>query len=166
MGVYMIKDERRNYLVNKNQKLVNKLNEILGAESTKIMSQRELASILNCANSTVARWCSGESIISIETAAKLCDVLGLDKEEYLNYDDLFSKNIELETLEQSEQKENYQIEDESLISKVRMLEKFDKLSDESKEKLYEYMDFLLFAQENKRKQERKKKKKKHNLSNK
>lgn len=94
----MIKEERKIYLSNKNKKLISKLNDLIGAQPNKIMSQRRLALILNCSNSTIARWLSGKSTLSIDTAIRICDILGLDKTEYLDYSDIdfgktFSENF-------------------------------------------------------------------------
>lgn len=116
----MLQEERRNYLNVKHKKLIERLNEIIGAEPNKVISQRELALLLGCSNSTVARWLRGESTLNIETAAKICNILGLDKNEFLDYGDLFSDVLE---------------------SNI-----FSKLSDENKQKVYEYIDYLLFLQ--------------------
>ena len=116
----MLQEERRNYLNVKHKKLIERLNEIIGAEPNKVMSQKDLALLLGCSNSTVARWLRGESALNIETASKICNLLGLDKNEFLDYGDLFSDVLESDT--------------------------FSKLNDENKRKVYEYIDYLLFLQ--------------------
>lgn len=118
----MISEERRQYLLNRNKMLIDKLNELIGDGSNKKMSQRELANILGCSNSTVSRWLKLESSLSIEYASRICDILGLDKNEYLNYKDLF---------------------EEKLLSN----DKFVKLTDENKNKVFEYINYLLFLQD-------------------
>ena len=110
----MIKEERRDYLFSKNQKLIKKLNELVGSESNKLLSQRKLAEILNCSNSSVARWLRGETPLSREYALKICDILNLDKIEYLGY----------------EENNNY-----------------SKLNEENKQKVQEYINYLLYLQE-------------------
>ncbi len=84
------------------------------------MSQRDLALILGCSNSSVARWLSGQSTLSIEIASKICDILSLDKRAYLDYGELFSNVLEGTS--------------------------FSKLNDENKQKVYEYIEYLSFLQ--------------------
>lgn len=123
----MIQEERRNYLNIKHKRLIDRINELVGAEHGKIMSQRDLALILGCSNSSVARWLRGESTLSIETASKICDILGLDKSTYLDYDELFSNVLESTS--------------------------FSKLNDENKQKVYEYIEYLVFLQNKENKQD-------------
>ena len=123
----MLQEERRNCLKVKHKKLIERLNEIIGAKPNKVMSQRYLALLLGCSNSTVARWLRGESTLNIETASKICNILGIDKNEFLDYGDLFSDVLESNT--------------------------FSKLSDENKRKVYEYIDYLLFLQSKESKQD-------------
>ena len=113
----MIYDDKRNYLLKVNKKLIIYLNQIIGSGKDKIMSQRELANHLGCSNSTVARWLRGESSLSIDIAIKICDILNLDKNKFLG---------------------------ELLLDKNDIKTRFMNLSEENKTKVIEYMDFLLY----------------------
>ena len=85
----MIKEEQKSYLLKRTEKLIKYLNTIIGSGKDKVMSQRELAEHLGCSNSTVSRWLSGEFYLSLDIAIKICDILKLDKKEFL---DLTEKN--------------------------------------------------------------------------
>ena len=118
----MIKEEQRNYLFKSHKKLIEYLNTIIGSGKDKTMSQRELAKCLGCSNSTVSRWLDGECPLSIDIAIKICDILNIDKKEFL--DDII-------------------LIDDSLL-KTRFLN----LSEENKRKVIEYIEFLLYQENN------------------
>lgn len=118
----MIKDEQREYLIKTNKKLIIFLNQIIGSGKDKIMSQRELAKYLGCSNSTVGRWLRGENPLSIDTAIKICDILNLDKNEFL--------------------------EDILLVDDLNLKTRFMSLTEENRQKVIEYIDFLLYQDKN------------------
>lgn len=120
----MIKDEKRE---KENEKLIVFLNQIIGSGKDKLMSQRELAKHLGCANSTVARWLRGENSLSIDVAIRIFDILNLDKNEFFG-DILLGEDFNLK-------------------------ERFMNLTKENKVKVIEYIDFLLY-QENISKKEK------------
>ena len=125
----MINDNRRNYLLKSNEKLITHLNEIIGGGKDKIMSQRELAKRLGCANSTVGRWLRGEIPLSIDTAIKICDILKLDKNEFLEFGGLFLDNYTL------------------FLNNYDLILRYLNLTDENKVKVVEYIDFLLYQEQ-------------------
>ena len=125
----MIKEEQKNYLLKSNKKLITYLNIIIGSGKDKTMSQRELANYLGCSNSTVSRWLKGECPLSIDIAIKICDILNLDKKEYL--DDII------------------------LIDDTLLKTRFLNLSEENKRKVIEYIEFLLYQESNSKKANRK-----------
>lgn len=116
----MINDEKRDYLLKVNNKLILYLNQVIGPEKDKLMSQRELAKILGCSNSTVARWLRGENTLSISIAIKICEILNLDKKEFLGNILLLDNNLQ---------------------------ERFMGLSEENKIKVIEYIDFLIYQEQ-------------------
>lgn len=118
----MIREDRKTYLLNANDKLINYLNKVIGFGKDKIMSQRELAILLNCSNSTVSRWLKKESSLSVDVALKICDILDIDKKEFLGDILLF---------------------DDSLF-KTR----FMNLNDDNKIKVIEYIDYLIYQENN------------------
>lgn len=118
----MIKDDRRKFLLEKNNKLIAKLNELIGADDNKVMSQRQLAKYLECSNSTVARWLKGEIPLNIEYAVNICKILNLDINEYIDLNNLFSLSLN----------------NNSFLS----------LNEENKQKVFEYINYLLFLQNN------------------
>lgn len=121
----MIKDEQRNYLLKANEKLIIFLNQIIGSGKDKTMSQRELAKHLGCSNSTVARWLRRECPLSIDIAIKICDILNLDKNEFLG--------------------------DILLVDDSDLKERFMCLTEENKARVIEYIDFLLYQDKNSKK---------------
>ena len=126
------KEER----LQKSSKLVAKLNEIIGQESYKVMSQRQLAAQIGFTNAEVSRWLSGERAISLEYALEICDLLNLDKNEYLSDFEISFINDEMITKEsQEELKRIYILND--IISK---------LSEENVTRLFEYIDYLMYLQ--------------------
>lgn len=116
----MLRNDRKEYLLDKNKVLIEKLNELIGPGPDKVMSQRKLALLLGCSNSTVTRWCNGESPMSIECASKICDIFHLNKREYIDYENLFDENI--------------------------MSDLFLMLDDENKNKVYDYIKYLYYLQ--------------------
>ena len=90
----------------------------------KIMSERKLAEMLGCSNSTVNRWLKRESSLRIDMAIKICDIFNLDKKEMLN-DIFIDKN------------------DDNIDIKLR----FMNLSNDNKMRVIEYIDYLLYQQE-------------------
>ena len=132
----MIKDERKKYLLEKTNEFIKYLNTIIGAEEDKIMGQREFAHLIGCANSTVSRWLNKEHPMSIETAYKICDILNIDKNEYLNNDMIIC--------------------DTNFIN-LNQNVNFNNLSKENKNKVYEYIDYLLYKQNEVSKQKVKRK---------
>lgn len=129
----MVREERKDYLLEKNDKFINYLNTIIGADKDKIMSNRGLARLIGCSNSTVTRWLKKECPMSIDMAFKICDILNIDKSEYLNYTDLTNNKI---------------VSNISFINLNQNI-KFNNLSKKNQEKVYEYIDFLLYNQEEK-----------------
>lgn len=122
-----MKDIRDKYVSEYNQTLfqdlIKYLNTIIGGSSNHMMSQRELAQLLGCSNSTVSRWLKGEIKLRIEDAVKICDVLHLDKSRFLS-----------------------ELYVESMCS---IESKISSLSDENVMKVLKYIDYLLYKQENK-----------------
>lgn len=106
------------------EKLINHLNIIIGEDSTCIMSQRELAKLLGISNVTVCRWINKERNIKLEDAIKVCNILGLNKEEYLD------KSVH-----------GY------IQFKSPLEERISKLSKENQEKVFEYIDYLIYQEE-------------------
>ena len=98
------------------------MNELIGADDNKVMSQRQLAKHLECSTSTVARWLKGEIPLNIEYAVKICKILNLDINEYIDLNNLFSLSLN----------------NNSFLS----------LNEENKQKVFEYINYLLFLQNN------------------
>lgn len=106
------------------EKLVNYLNTIIGEDPTNIISQRKLAKLLGVSNVTVCRWLNRKRNIKLEDAIKICNVLGLEKEEFLD--------------------ESVQ---EYVQPKSPLEERISKLSKENQEKVFEYIDYLIYQEE-------------------
>lgn len=105
------------------EKLVNYLNTIIGEDPTNIISQRKLAKLLGVSNVTVCRWLNRKRNIKLEDAIKICNVLGLEKEEFLD-----------------ESVQGY------VQSKSPIEERISKLSKENQEKVFEYIDYLIYQE--------------------
>ena len=120
----MIREEQKKYLLETNEKLLTFLNQFVGMGKGKIMSERKLAEMLGCSNSTVNRWLKRESSLRIDMAIKICDIFNLDKKEMLN-DIFIDKN------------------DDNIDIKLR----FMNLSNDNKMRVIEYIDYLLYQQE-------------------
>ena len=118
----------------KTAKLIEKLNELIGQGPDKVISQRELSRQLGYGNSAVCRWLSGEHAIGLEHAIVLCDFFGLDIKEYM--DTNFEVNDEL-VLPKSKK----------MIRLIELDEKISVLSKKNQEKLYDYINYLLYIQE-------------------
>ena len=126
------KEER----LQKSSKLVAKLNEIIGQESYKVMSQRQLAAQLDFTNAEVSRWLSGERAISLEYALEICDLLKLDKNEYLS--DFGISFIDNEMITKESQEE---------LKKIYILNDIiSRLNEENVTRLFEYIDYLMYLQ--------------------
>lgn len=124
--------KQEEYLINVNKKLINFINKNIGSSKECIMSQRELSKLLECSNASVSRWLSGERILPLDMAIKICDFLNLDKNEYLGDALTFDERVS-----------------ETKFNKSDFRKKYMKLSEENKLKAIEYVDYLLF-QENKK----------------
>ncbi len=138
----MVREEEKEFLSVNNKKLIDKLNTLIGPEKYKVMSLRDLANILGCSNSTVASWTIGymfkafrilgcsnstvarwlreENSLNVLYAYKICEILNLNKKEYLCFEELHNDNLYNEF--------------------------FNKLNIVNKKKVLEYVDYLLYLQ--------------------
>ena len=122
----MIREERKENLNDINKNLIAYLNQVIGGTKEKIMSARDLAKLLNCSNSTVTRWLNGTSPLSIDIAIKICKILNLDILQFVDFNTLLNNNDILR-------------------------ERFNRLNSDNKIKVIEYIDFLLYQEQNNKK---------------
>lgn len=122
----MIREERKENLNDINKNLIAYLNQVIGGTKEKIMSARDLAKLLNCSNSTVTRWLNGTSPLSIDIAIKICKILNLDILQFVDFNTLLNNN--------------------DIIR-----ERFNRLNSDNKIKVIEYIDFLLYQEQNNKK---------------
>ena len=128
----MIREERKENLNDINKNLIAYLNQVIGGTKEKIMSARDLAKLLNCSNSTVTRWLNGTSPLSIDIAIKICKILNLDILQFVDFNTLLNNNDILR-------------------------ERFNRLNSDNKIKVIEYIDFLLYQEQNNKKSDSPKK---------
>ena len=128
----MIREERKENLNDINKNLIEYLNQVIGGTKEKIMSARDLAKLLNCSNSTVTRWLNGTSPLSIDIAIKICKILNLDILQFVDFNTLLNNNDILR-------------------------ERFNRLNSDNKIKVIEYIDFLLYQEQNNKKSDSPKK---------
>ncbi len=121
--------KQEEYLININKKLIDFINKKIGSSKECIMSQRELSKQLECSNASVSRWLSGERILPLDMAIKMCDFLNLDKNEFFGDALIFDERVS-----------------EITFNKSDFRKKYDKLSEDNKLKVIEYIDFLLFQE--------------------
>ena len=128
----MIREERKENLNDINKNLIAYLNQVIGGTKEKIMSARDLAKLLNCSNSTVTRWLNGTSPLSLDIAIKICKILNLDILQFVDFNTLLNNNDILR-------------------------ERFNRLNSDNKIKVIEYIDFLLYQEQNNKKSDSPKK---------
>lgn len=114
------------------EKLVNQLRLTIGDNSECIMSQRELAKRLGIPNATVCRWINRERNIKLEDAIKVCSLLNLDKKEYL--DESVYEYVQISH------------------PKSPLEERISKLSKKNQKRVFDYIDYLIYKEEQKNKE--------------
>ena len=111
----------------KYDKLIDKVNEIMYGSEEKVMSQRKLAKLIGNTSAQICRWLNKEQGLNMETAFLLCQVFNLEPTDYFEIFD----NIQISKNNQEYSEYN------NLISQ---------LSEENLQKVYEYINYLLYLQ--------------------
>ena len=111
----MFKIKEKKHIEIDNSKLIMYLKNVIGCGDGKTMSKLQLATKLGVSKSTIDKWLDSKIPLNNEFANKICEVLNLDKNLFV-----FGSSKEYE-----------------------FLLKYSTLSIASKQKIIEYIDFLL-----------------------
>lgn len=107
-----------------NKEFLYYLNSIVGKEKDKLITQEKLAKSVECTTVSMSRYLSGQREIPVDILFKIKKALNISDEEFMIF------------------YQEYSVKD----NLSQMIKRIDMLSDESKNELFNYIDYLIYKQ--------------------
>lgn len=107
-----------------NKEFLYYLNSIIGKEKDKLITQEKLAKSVECTTVSMSRYLSGQREIPVDILFKIKKALNISDEEFMIF------------------YQEYSVKD----NLSQMIKRIDMLSDESKNELFNYIDYLIYKQ--------------------